>query len=508
MTRLVPTTFLAVLSFLLAVPALAQLEAPAPQALHHGSFRYEYQDTNDRFGAALTTADFNADGYPDLAIAVPQDRYGSLLETGAVAVAPGSFQGLQPFHWPPQRQTWNGVPDVEAYDRFGRALAAGDFDRDGYADLAVGAPDENNGADQAGVVSVIYGYRDGLHWDRIQDLRQGKSGIDGSPEYYDRFGWALAVGDFNGDRYEDLAVGVPSETLDSGIHGEGAVQVFFGGAFGLDLANDDFIHQSEIANGGTSEDGDEFGAALAAGDFDRDGFDDLVIGVPLEDYSGVTDCGSVTVVMGSAAGLNKSRGVTLWQGATAALGGVERWDRFGSVLATGDLNGDGYEEILVGVPEEDVDILANAGAINLFFGSPTGPTLTGALYLHQASPGVPDEAEAGDRFGRSVLVARDRLATYGRLLVGVPGENGTGAIQRFSAGAAGLSPTSGQLLFQPGFGTREAGDEYGAALAYGDFDHNGLGEVAAAAPAESIGSSANTGQVDVVYTIPLVIFEP
>lgn len=508
MTRLTSSTAFAVLAAVFAVPSAAQFDAPPSQSLHHGSFRYEYQDANDRFGTAMTTADFNADGYTDLAIAVPQDRYGSLLETGAVAVAPGSFQGLQPYSWPPQRQTWSGLPDIEAYDRFGWALAAGDFDRDGYADLAVGAPYEDNGGTNAGVVSVIYGYRDGLHWNKIQDLRQGKSGIDGSPESYDNFGWALAVGDFNGDRYDDLAVGVPSETLGSNIHGEGAVQVFFGGAFGLDLAGDDFIHQSEIAYGGTSEDGDEFGAALAAGDFDHDGFDDLAIGVPREDSSGRIDCGSVTVVMGGAAGLDKSRGVSLWQGGTPTLGGVESWDRFGSVLAAGDLNGDGYEEIIIGVPDEDVDILVDAGAINIIPGSPTGPTFNGALYLHQASPGVPDEAEAGDRFGKSVLVARDRLATFGNLLVGIPGENGTGAYQRFSAGPAGIAPTSGQLFFQPGFTAREAGDEYGAALAYGDFDRNGSGEVAAAAPAESIGASTNTGQVDVVYTVPVIIFDP
>ncbi len=488
----------------IAVPtATAQFEAPPPQVITHGSFRYEYPDAGDRFGTRLATADFDADGITDLAVGAAGDRYGSFLNAGTVAIALGDAPGLQTYFEPSQRQFWNGAPDVEAGDRFGWAIATGDFDRDGYDDLAVGAPYEDSSASDAGVVSVFYGDRDGLRWDNVQDLAQGRGGIDGSPEYYDRFGWALAAGDFNGDGYDDLAVGVPSETLSSGSYqGEGAIQVFFGSGFGLNLAGDDFVHQSEIANGGSGEDGDEFGAALAAGDFDHDGYDDLAIGVPKEDLNGVVDCGAVTVVMGGAAGLDKSRGVTLWQNGTSTLGAAESWDRFGSILATGDLNGDGFEELVVGVPDEDVDILGAAGAINLFPGSPSGLTYNGSLYLHQSSPGVPDDAETGDRFGQSVLVARLHGATYGDLLVGAPGENGTGAYQRFRSASSGLAPTSGQLHFQPGIGARESGDEFGGALAFADFDHNGYGEVAAAAPAETFNGAVATGQVDVIYTAP------
>ncbi len=119
----------------------------------------------------------------------------------------------------------------------------------------------------AGAVFVIYGESGGLGTGG-QLLQQSNPDIEGDGEPDDRFGWALAARDWNGDGRDDLAVGVPLE------NGYGAVQLFFGGESALDLVQDILWTQNSIA--GTSEPGDFFGSALTTGDFDGDGYGDLV----------------------------------------------------------------------------------------------------------------------------------------------------------------------------------------------------------------------------------------
>ena len=191
------------------------------------------------------------------------------------------------------------VGGAEVADYFGYSLTAGDFNGDGYVDLAIGVPYEAIGAvTDSGAVSIIYGSASGLTvtgnqlW--YEDL------LTLTSEASDFFGWALAAGDFNGDSRADLAIGSHGKNL-GGVD-RGAVTVMYGTAAGLSAVGRDYFRQN-IGLLGVEKDSDYFGQALAAGDFDKDGYADLAIGVPGDDYSGVASSGAVSVVYGSAGGL-------------------------------------------------------------------------------------------------------------------------------------------------------------------------------------------------------------
>ena len=183
--------------------------------------------------AGSLQADFDNDGFVDLAVGVPHEAIGTAAAAGAVNVLYGSAAGLASTG---SQAFWQGpggaAGALEGDDRFGSALAAGDFNADGVDDLAVGAPGEDVGtAADAGAVSVLYGSAGGLTGTGSQQFRQGAGGVGGAAEPDDRFGWALAAGGFNTNGAADLAVGVPLEDIGT-VDSAGAVNVLYGRRLG------------------------------------------------------------------------------------------------------------------------------------------------------------------------------------------------------------------------------------------------------------------------------------
>ncbi len=361
-------------------------------------------ETSDVLGSALAAGDFNGDEYADLAIGVPgEDIVDNTRENGgAVNVIYGSAAGLTAAG----NQFWHqGSPDSirgepAADERFGSALATGDFNGDGYTDLAIGVPGDNNAGRRGGGANVIYGSATGLTEADNELLRPSR------PEDDDLFGAALTAGDFNGDGYADLAIGAPGEEVDAGggANGGGAVEVFYGSANGI--ASRQLWDQGKASIAGVPEEDDLFGAALTAGDFNGDGYADLAIGVPGEDIvnNSEDDGGAVNVIYGSANGLIAA-GNQLWdQGSTSIAGAPEAGDRFGRALTAGDYNGDGYADLAIGVPFEDIDNNSedDGGAVNVIYGSSNGLTAAGNQIWDQGTPSVLGAAEAGDVFGASL----------------------------------------------------------------------------------------------------------
>jgi hypothetical protein len=242
-------------------------------------------------------------------------------------------------------------------------------------------------------VSVLYGSAGGLTTAGGKLFRQ----VGGIVEDGDAFGAALAAGDFNHNGSTDLAAGAPAETVGASTYVAGAMSVLYGSSGGLSTAGGRLFTQV----GGTVERGDLFGWSLGAGDFNGDGFADLTVGAPWEAVGSLVQAGAVSVLYGSAAGLTGSGGRLF----TQVGGTVEANDHFGSQLAAGDFNHDGFAELAAAAPSEGVGSQFSAGAVSVLPGSAGGLTAAGGRLFTQDSPGVPGVAEFGDNFGGTAFIA-------------------------------------------------------------------------------------------------------
>ncbi len=367
-------------------------------------------EAEDNFSSSLASGDYDGDGFDDLAIGAPAEDVGALVDAGAVNVLYGSSAGLTAGGDQLWHQDCPGVLGTAeagggfkvAGDLFGDRLASGDFDGDGFDDLAIGVPGEDVGAIvDAGAVNVLYGSGSGLTAAGDQLWHQDTSGVLGTAEEFDLFGRSLASGDFDGDGNDDLAIGAPFEDIGA-IEAAGAVNVLYGSGSGLTAAGDQLWHQDSAGIEGVAAAADFFGDFVASGDFDGDGHDDLAIGAPFEDIGAIGDVGAVNVLYGSGSGLTAG-GDQVWHQDSAGIEGVaEEFDLFGRNLASGDYNGDGFDDLAIGVDLEDIGAIVGAGAVNVLYGSGSGLTAAGDQLWHQDSAGIEGVAEEFDRFGESL----------------------------------------------------------------------------------------------------------
>ena len=159
--------------------------------------------------------------------------------------------------------------------------------------------------------------------------------------------------------------------------------------------------------GGTPEFDDEFGRALAAGDFNNNGVSDLAVGVPLEDIAGRENAGAVNVLYGAAGGLSGIGSQVFWQGPGGVAGTLEAFDWFGAAVSAGDFNNNGAADLAVGVPHEAIGPRFAAGAVNVLYGGGGGLTGTGSQGFWQGAGGVAGTAETFDQFGSSLINSDD-----------------------------------------------------------------------------------------------------
>jgi FG-GAP repeat len=333
-------------------------------------------------------ADFNQDGYGDLAVGAPGEDVGSTADAGVVSVLYGSASGLSGR----DTQLFTQVGGfIEHDDQFGAAVASGDFNHDGYADLAVGTPGESlspGSTGGGGVINVLYGSAAGLTTRGARLFTQvGSAGEPG-----DRFGEAMVADDFNHDSFADLAVSAPGEDQNSG-----GVSILYGSAGGLASIGGRFFTQV----GGAVEREDFFGRALASGDFNHDGFADLAAGAPFETVGTVDLAGAVSVLYGSAGGLTAT-GARLF---TEAGDIPQAYDRFGEAATSGDFNQDGFGDLAVGAPFERFSSRIDCGAVSVLYGAAGGLTTSGGQLFYQGDFGGPGTPETLDQFGAALTTS-------------------------------------------------------------------------------------------------------
>ena len=432
--------------------------------------------THDWFGWSLGTGDFDADGFTDLAIGVRNERVGTAAEAGVVHVLYGSASGLQATGSQRFNQDSPGIGEsVEAFDNFGVSLATADFDGDGADDLAIGADgDPVDGRATAGVAHVLYGDPVArLSGTGSTLLSQSGAAVPEDPEAGDLFGFSLAAADYDADGFADLAVGVPSESVGT-VARAGAVNVFEGSAGGVTTAGSRFLSQETQGVGSAAEIDDAFAAALAGGDFDGDGFDDLAVGASNDGVGTVAGAGVVNTLRGSATGLTGTGGQLLHQDVGAIGSTAERLDTFGAALAAGDFDADGADDLAIGVPAEAVGTVAMAGVVNVLYGvDGAGLSVTRTQMLQQGSLGLGSTPELRDELGFSLASADFNGDGRADLAAGAAFESVNaiaqgGAFHVLPGTASGLTRTPSQLFTQdsPGIeSAAEPGDAFGFSLA-------------------------------------------
>ena len=424
-------------------------------------------------------SDFNGDGRPDLAVTSEEPRYGA----GAVTVAPGTANGIDP-----DAATY--ASDLYPYS-WGWSVATGDFDGDGFTDLAGGAPQAYRGINVVGAVGVLYGSARGLDRDSWQFMDEATPGIDATPKQFEVFGNAVAAGDFNGDGRDDLAVGAWREARSGAT---GYVYVIPGSPSGLQPSKTKEFSGITPGLPGTATDATYFGFSLAAGDFDGDHRSDLAIGT----LSGGSGPGAVYVLQGSASGLTTNGARRFDEDTPGIPSDLAGEEQFGFAVAAGDFGKGRRVDLAVGAPGED----GQRGAVFVLFGTNTGITATGAQKLSLATPGMAGANTRDAGFGISLAAGNMNGAGPRDLSVGVQYGGGPGAVNVLYGGTKGLK-AQGSRQFQqgvggvPGTGSRTA--YFGSTLAVLDVGHGGQADLVAAASDETIGHASGAGTITILY---------
>jgi FG-GAP repeat/FlgD Ig-like domain/FG-GAP-like repeat len=405
------------------------------------AWSFESGQSNSEFGVSVATAgDVNGDGFADVIVGAPSYDNGETNE-GRATIYRGSATGFTGAIY------WNADSDNGGAFFGGSVATAGDVNGDGFSDVIVGAWGFDNGATNEGQAFVYHGSADGPASFRDWFAESNQSGSE--------FGYSVATaGDVNGDGFSDVIIGAPY--FDNGFNDDrGRAFVYYGSAGGLE-ATASWIAESSVAR--------RFGNSVGtAGDVNGDGYADVIVGAP--DFSGSP--GRAFVYLGSVSGLAAS---PAW-----AVESEQVNSEFGvSVGSAGDVNGDGFSDVIVGAR-----VFGNGqdfeGAAFVYLGSASGLSTTTAW--------TAESNQANAFFGNSVGTAGDVNGDgFSDVIVGSSsydnGQDGEGRAFVYHGSAAGLATSIGWAAE-----SNQVGAGFGASVATaGDVNGDGFSDVIVGAP--------------------------
>jgi len=423
------------------------------------------EQTNEYFGTSVAVAgDVNGDGYSDVIIGAPYYDNGQNQE-GAVFLFLGGFSGIS------QTPSYHWEGEV-AGAQFGNTLSsAGDVNGDGKDDFVVGTV-ENYPSTQGSAI-VYYGATDPGNGLSNSGTLIG-SGVN------DKFAAAVSgAGDVNGDGYSDIIIGAPGYGRNSIVE-EGRAYLYYGSEYGIDtLGVDEFSFQD--TEQGIDHSGYHFGATVAdGGDINGDGYGDILVSTDRNDVGTGND---LYIYYGS------SYGISITPAFSEKSASPQPDSNFGKALATaGDLNGDGFGDIVIGAPLYDADGLTDQGALFVHFGSSSGLSST-------ISPLAFKSNSNGAFLGSSVSGGGDLNGDgYSDFVAGASGYNlHDGAIFLYHGTASGVAYSSRIHLSYVGV-------ESGASVAAtGDVNGDGYADLVAGAPLLGVNQVSHCGVVFVFH---------